>query len=117
MPTQFQQEWTLEAAMKVLQHPTVDSDLWAEAVEWLLLYGPAEIREILGQASSQALQAEFPEMKPLAYDTDGTPCYALEQLAQSLGISTEEAAAIIADKEEKHGQRHLVDPEETTRLQ
>ena len=32
--------WDLESAMKVLTHDSVDSKLWAEAVEWLILYGP-----------------------------------------------------------------------------
>ena len=35
--TAFKQEWTVDSAMEILQHPTVDSKLWAEAVEWLLL--------------------------------------------------------------------------------
>ena len=43
----FAQQWTLESALAVLEHPTVDSKLWAEAVEWLLVYGPPEVRELL----------------------------------------------------------------------
>ena len=35
-------QWTEETAMKILQNPTVDSKLWAEAVEWLILFGPEE---------------------------------------------------------------------------
>ena len=39
----FKDEWDLDTALKVVQNKTVDSKLWAEAVEWLLLYGPPEI--------------------------------------------------------------------------
>ena len=33
--TTFKEEWTVESAMAILSHPTVDSEIWAEAVEWL----------------------------------------------------------------------------------
>ena len=36
--------WDVDSAMQILQHQTVDAKLWAEAVEWLILYGPDEIR-------------------------------------------------------------------------
>jgi hypothetical protein len=115
--TTFKQEWTLESAMEILQHPTVDSKIWAEAVEWLLLYGPPEIREVLQQASGQATQASFPELRPQRYGPDGSPCYEIADLAQVLGISEEEARAQLAEKEEKHGVQHGFADEDTTTLQ
>ena len=48
----FAEQWTVESAMRIVQHPTVDSELWASAVEWLLLHGPPEIRELLAHPCS-----------------------------------------------------------------
>lgn len=113
----FKQEWNLEAAMEILQHPTVDSKLWAEAVEWLLIYGPPEIKEVLTQASGHATQSSFPQVQPVGFDRDGAPCYSLEQLARALGISEEEAAKTIAEKEKKHGISHMVESEDSSPIQ
>jgi len=115
--TLFKQEWTEESAMEILQHPTVDSKLWAEAVEWLLLYGPPEIREMLSQASGHAMSKSFPELQPQRYAPDGSPCYEIADLARSLGISEEEARAQLAEKEQKHGVQHGIADSDTTRLQ
>lgn len=115
--TEFKKEWDLATAMEILNHPTVDSKTWAEAVEWLLVYGPPEVQELLQQASSHATMESFPHLEPIGFGKDGTPCYSLEQLADSLGISEEEAEAILEKKEKKHGMRHLVDPEDTAPLQ
>lgn len=115
--TQFRQEWDTETAMEILNHPTVDSKVWAEAVEWLLVYGPPEIQELLKQASGHATMESFPELEPLGYGKDGTPCYSLSQLASSLDISEDEAEAIISEKEKKHGICHRVDNSDTTSLQ
>ena len=104
----FAQEWTLESALAVLNHPTVDSKLWAEAVEWLLVYGPPEVRELLTAASGHATRASFPELKPQGYGPDGSPCYDIADLARSLGISEEEA---------RHGVQHGLGDEDTTTLQ
>lgn len=115
--TQFRQQWSLETAMTVLKHPTVDSETWAEAVEWLLLYGPPETRTLLEQASSHATRESFPELQPRRYAPDGSPCYDIGELARSLGISEEEARQQLAAKEEKHGTRHSYSEEDTTGLQ
>lgn len=113
----FKQEWTLESALEILQHPTVDSQIWASAVEWLLIYGPPEIQELLTQASSHAAGASFPELKPQRYSPDGSPCYDIGELAQSLGISEEEARAQLLEKEMKHGVQHGFSDDDTTTLQ
>ena len=95
----FKDQWDLDTAMEVLQNQTVDSKLWAEAVEWLLLYGPPEIVAVLLKASGQAMDDTFPNLRPLTYTSDGQPCYDVNEIAQSLGISEEEAREIIARKE------------------
>ncbi len=115
--TSFKKEWNLETAMEILQHPTVDSEIWAEAVEWLMIYGPPEVKELLSQASGHATKENFPELEPLGFDQDGNPCYSIPQLAAALGISEEEAAESIAAKEKKHGVGHLIDSDDTTPLQ
>ncbi|ADW18134.1 hypothetical protein Despr_1986 [Desulfobulbus propionicus DSM 2032] len=115
--TTFKQEWTLEAALKILQHPTVDSQIWASAVEWLLIYGPPEIQELLTQASTHATGERFPHLKPQRYGPDGSPCYDLAELAQALGISEEEARMQLLEKEIKHGIQHGFSEDDTTTLQ
>ena len=113
----FEHQWNLEAALEILQHPTVDSRLWAEAVEWLLIFGPLEIREVLQQASGHATQHSFPGLKVQRYAPDGSPCYDISELAKALGISEEEARAQLQELESKHGMRHGFEEDETSSLQ
>lgn len=113
----FAHQWNLEAALEILQHPTVDSRLWAEAVEWLLIFGPPEIREMLQQASGQATEGCFPELKAQRYAPDGSPCYDIAELAQALEISEEEARTQLQELEIKHGRRHGFEEDETSGLQ
>ena len=113
----FNKEWTLESAMEILRHPTVDSEIWAEAVEWLLLYGPPDIQKMLKQASSYATGREFPNLKPQAFSADGEPVYSIAEVAKELGISEEEAAEVIAGKEKKHGVVYRISGENTRKLQ
>lgn len=115
--TDFKEEWTLESAMEILQHPTVDSQIWAEAVEWLMIFGPPEIRDLLQQASGHATQESFPGLKPQRYAPDGTPCYDVAELAEALGITEEEAREKLQEMEAKHGIRHGYDEDDTTGLQ
>lgn len=107
--TDFKKEWTVESAMEILQHPTVDSKIWAEAVEWLLLYGPPEIQELLKSASSYATREEFPELTPQGYTENGEPVYSVAEVAKALGISEDEAAGIIEEKQQKHGISQFLD--------
>ncbi len=113
----FKKEWSLETAMEILQHPTVDSEIWAEAVEWLLIYGPPEIQDLLQQASGHATGKSFPRLQPEGYTQEGVACYSVSDVAASLDIPEEEAAKIIAEKEKKHGVQHLFDQVETNKLQ
>lgn len=94
----FKDEWNLESALQVLQHPTVDSQLWAEVVEWLLRYGPPSIQKILLDASSTATEMQFPGFKPSHYTADGVPVYDTTRLAEILGITVDEVQDIINRK-------------------
>jgi hypothetical protein len=100
---QFKDLWDLESAMKVLQHDTVESKLWAEAVEWLMLYGPPEIQQLLLEASATATNSSFPGLTPTHFSTNGEPVYNTKELAESLGIPEEEVKKILAEKETAHG--------------
>jgi len=113
----FKQEWDVDMAMTVLEHKTIDSDIWAEAVEWLMLYGPAEIKDILSQASNMATNQEFPELTPAGYNKDGSPLYDIAQLAESLGVSAEETKARLQQKEQDQQTQHLFSDQERLKMQ
>ncbi len=104
----FKDEWDLDTALKVVQNKTVDSKLWAEAVEWLLLYGPPEIVSILLQASGHATEQVFPELEASSYTGDGTPVYDVVKLAKTLGMSEEEVRQLIKDKQASNDNTHYV---------
>lgn len=108
--------WTLEMAMAVLENKTIDSKTWSEAVEWLLLYGPPEIRDLLGQASYTATSACYPDLRPTGFTSDGEPCYNIDEIAETLGITREEAIEKMMEMEENHGLRHLFDDDETYKV-
>ena len=110
-------EWDVKSAMKVLQHQTVDAKLWAEAIEWLILYGPDEVREILLSSSGTATQQCFPELQAKGYTPDGQPCYSVADLAKSLHISEDEARRMIQEKEKGHDIHHFIDEEDTMKVQ
>ena len=85
-------------ALKILQHPTVDSQLWSEAAEWLLRYGPPSIQKILLNASQAATELQFPDLKPTDFTADGMPVYDTARLADILGIAEDEVRSIINEK-------------------
>ncbi len=114
---ELKDEWDVESAMKVLAHPTVDAKLWTEAVEWLMLYGPEETRQLLLQASGTATHECFPDLKAKGYAADGQPCYNVEDLAKSLNISKEDAEEMIKEKEKSHKIHHFIDEEDTMKVQ
>ncbi len=101
-------EWDLDTALKVVQNKTVDSKLWAEAVEWLLLYGPPEVVSILLQASGHATEQVFPELEAASFTSDGTPVYDVARLANALGMSEEEVRQIIRDKQSANKLTHFI---------
>jgi hypothetical protein len=105
--------WDLESAMQVLTHDSVDSKLWAEAVEWLIFHGPPEIRQLLLDASTTATTASFPQLKPTHYAPDGQAFYDIGELAQSLGIAEDEAREILKQKTEEHKLLHVIDEDES----
>jgi len=113
----FKNQWDLGMALEVLQSETVDSELWASAVKWLLLYGPPGIREVLQQASTMATHHCFPSLKPVGYDENGDPCYDISELARTLEIPEEEAGARLVDMETEHHVRQLMTGKELRKLQ
>ncbi|MEW6594300.1 MAG: hypothetical protein AB1413_05450 [Thermodesulfobacteriota bacterium] len=106
----FERKWDLAMAMAVLQSPDVDGATWAEAVKWLLFYGPPELRELIGQASHFATSEQFPDLKPVGYDEDGAPCYDARQLADTAGVSAGELARRMAEWEAEAGQPAAITP-------
>lgn len=98
----FKQLWDLESAMQILTYEQAEPEVWAEAVEWLILYGPPEIRKMLIQASQLATASAFPGLKPSYYTEDGEPVYSVSDLALHLNISEEEAKSILKKKELEH---------------
>ena len=104
---EFKDLWDLESAMQVLQHETVDSKLWAEAVEWLLHFGPPEIRQMLLDASEIATETTFPDLKPTHYTPEGQPCYDISALAETLGITENQTREIIRRKEQKEDEDQM----------
>jgi hypothetical protein len=113
----FKKSWTEKAALKVLKHPSVDSEIWAEAVEWLMIHGSQEIRDILLAASGNATTKCFPDLQPESYSKDGQPCYDITALATSLGVEEDEVREILQKKEKDHGVRHSLDTDETYKIQ
>lgn len=114
--TEFKKQWDTEMAMAVLANKTVDSDTWSEAVEWLMLYGPPHVQEILSQASYVATSEHFPELKPTGYSPDGKPLYDVQDLAKALNISPDEALKKLKAKEEIQETRHLFPPEDSHKI-
>lgn len=100
--TAFKNEWDLSMALQVLQSETVDSKIWSDAVKWLFLFGPPQIREMISQASSMATSEFFPDLSPIGYTEEGEPLYDIKKLAESLGMSEEEALAKMAELEAEH---------------
>jgi len=114
--TEFKHEWDLAMALEVLASPNVDGATWAEAVKWLLFYGPPELREMIGQASGMATGEQFPELMPAGYDDDGAPCYDLRDLAAALGLAEAELASRMAEWEEEAGEPQVVKPTKVHRV-
>jgi len=104
---EFKNLWDLESALQVLVNKSVDAKLWAEAVEWLLHYGPSEIRQLLLDASEIATGTVFPALKPSHYTADGQPYYEIQSLAEALGLTKEQAREILHRKEQEKDERHI----------
>lgn len=98
---EFRDKWDTEMAVAILASDTVDAATWIEAIRWLLLYGPAEVRNVLVEASLAATSRQFPQLIPEGYSPEGEPVYSLEALAAALGISTEELVEAIAQTQRR----------------
>ncbi len=114
---ELKDSWDVQSAVQVLKHQTVDTRLWAEAVEWLMLYGPDSIRELLLNSSGVATHECFPDLRAKGYAPDGQACYSVDDLAKSLNISAEEAREMIKEKEKAHKIHHFIDEEDTIKVQ
>lgn len=115
--TSFKDEWDLGMALEVLHSETVDGKLWSEAVKWLFLFGPPPIREMISRASSIATGEFFPELSPIGYTEGGEPLYDIKKLAESLGMSEEEAVAKMAELEAEHDIQSLYDAPKAQTIQ
>jgi len=106
--SEFKDQWSQEMALEVLASENVDAGLWSEAVRWLLLYGPAELRDLLGEAANTAVAQCFPGVRPRGYDQAGQPYYDLKELAAAQGVPVEEVAESLARLQETVGLELLV---------
>lgn len=104
---EFKDFWDLESALKILTHETVDGKVWAEAVKWLILHGPVEIRQLLLEASSLATSTSFPELKPSYFNSDGQPFYDVKDLAKSLNVTELEVRELLKQKEREFAGLHF----------
>lgn len=95
-------EWNIEMALEVLSSDTIDSKSWIDAVKWLILYGPKEIRSYLLESSASAIKEEFPELIPIGCDEHGADIYDLDNLAETLGIEPERLQDDLLTMEEEH---------------
>jgi hypothetical protein len=112
----FIDEWDFEMAMQVLQSSSVDSKTWADAVRWLMIFGPPEIKDLLAQASSLATSETFPELTAIGYSDDGHSLYDTKALAESLGVSEEDLMNKMAELEKKLGVKNIYLPDESRKI-
>ena len=115
--TEFKEQWDLEMALQVLQNKTVDGQVWSEAVKWLLLYGPPQIKEILQQASSTAFNDSFPGVVAKGYNEEGHPYYDINDLAEAMGVSAEEVAGGLAEIQFDEGVEVFVEGDRVYKVQ
>lgn len=106
---ELKEQWNLEMALEVLGNKTVAGSLWSEAVKWLLLYGPPELRELLASASAAAFASCFPGVRVKGHGDSGQPFYALGDLAGALGVPVVETTAHLAELQSTLGVEFLVE--------
>ena len=107
----FKNLWDIKSAMQILASKNVDAELWAEAVEWLIVNGPPEIRQMLLDASENATEMTFPNLRPSYVTIDGEAFDSVSDIAESLGISEAEAQKIIKRKQQEHNLFDFISPE------
>lgn len=113
----FKEQWNLEMAMEVLGNRDVDGEVWSEAVKWLLLYGPPQVKEILGQASSHAFKEYLPQLQAKGYGENGQPYYDLGEIAEALGVEEDQVAARLAELHFEEGIEVFVEGDRVYKLQ
>ena len=102
--------------MEVMASSNVDGETWSEAVKWLLLYGPPEVRETIQQASSFAFSEYFPDLEAKGYSSDGNPYYDLQEIAKALGIPPEEVADRLAEIQFEEGVEVFVEGDQVHKI-
>ena len=102
-------QWNLEMALAVLASASVASEQWAEAVKWLLLYGPPELRALLAEASATSFAQAFPGVPVMGHGDSGQPFYALADLAKALGVPLADVAARLLELQATLGGEFLVE--------
>lgn len=101
----FKEQWNLEMALQVLGSESVDSEIWAEAAKWLILFGPADIKKVLLEASTCATSNFYPHLKPVGFNEKGEPCFDVAHLAEVLGVDPEDLSRSLAELEGESGNR------------
>jgi len=112
----FRQQWNVEMALQVLSSETVEPEPWAEAVKWLLLYGPPEVREILTTAAGVSFDQCFPKVRAMGHNDSGQPYYSLADLAEALGVPVEKASQRLTELQSSLGVEFLVDGDQAHRI-
>ena len=112
----FDTQWDVDMAMAVMQDPHADAKIWTDAVCWLLLNGPPEVRQLIQQASSTATSEHFPDLQPTGYTDDGEPVYDIKKLARTLGLTEDEVGKRLSDMQAEAEIRTLYAAGETHKV-
>jgi hypothetical protein len=113
----FKDQWNSEMALQILLSETIDSKTWADAIKWLILYGPEEIKRLLLEASTDATSNFFPDLKPAGFREDGQPYYDLANLAAVLDADPESLQKSLSRIEGETGFSLVVDEEDVLKFQ
>jgi hypothetical protein len=113
----FKEQWNLDMALDVLKSKSIDSKTWADAAKWILLYGPSALQHIMQEASGLAISSCYPQLEAERYTESGEPCYAIEKIAEILGMSKRETLQKMAELESEHDIRNLYESSETENIQ
>ena len=113
----FKNQWDMEMVLQVLTSETVDSQTWSDAVKWLMLFGPPQIKQVLLQASASATSRFFPQLKPAGFNDDGEPYYEVANLAEALVADPEALLRSLTDLEGESGSCLSAEEEDIFKIQ
>ena len=69
------------------------------------------------EASGLAISSCYPQLEAERYTESGEPCYAIEKIAEILGMSKRETLQKMAELESEHDIRNLYESSETENIQ